>query len=97
MLATELSPELISEGLAREVVRAIQEARKEQNCDFTDRIHVGIVTESEELCTSIEGSLSYIQNETLAERILFEPLAQGTSRKVSVAKHEMTVFIEVVP
>jgi len=97
VLATELSPELISEGLAREVVRAIQEARKEQNCDFTDRIHVGIVTESEELCTSIEDSLSYIQNETLAERILFEPLAQGTSRKVSVAKHEMTVFIEVVP
>ncbi len=97
VLATELSPELISEGLAREVVRAIQEARKEQNCDFTDRIHVGIVTESEELRSAIEGSLTYIQNETLAERILFEPLAQGTSRKVTVAKHEMTVFIEVVP
>jgi isoleucyl-tRNA synthetase len=96
VLATELSPELISEGLAREVVRAIQEARKEKNCEFTDRIHIGIVTESAEIRSAVEGSLAYIEKETLATQTLFEPLAQGTSRKVSVAKHEMTIFVKVV-
>ena len=49
VLATELTPELIREGLARELVRTIQDRRKEMGCQFTDRIVVGVVTESAEL------------------------------------------------
>ena len=49
VLATELTPELIREGLARELVRTIQDRRKEMGCQFTDRIVVGVVTESVEL------------------------------------------------
>ena len=47
VLATELTAELIREGLARELVRTIQDRRKEMGCQFTDRIAVGIVTESD--------------------------------------------------
>ena len=46
VLSTELTPELIAEGLARDVVRMIQDRRKEIGCEYTDRIEVGIVTES---------------------------------------------------
>ena len=37
VLSTELTPELIREGLARDVVRLIQERRKELDCQYTDR------------------------------------------------------------
>ena len=39
-LDLELTPELIEAGLVREVIRAIQEARKQADFDISDRIHV---------------------------------------------------------
>ena len=61
VLATELTAELIREGLARELVRTIQDRRKEMGCQFTDRIVVGIVTESAELAAAIEQFSGYIR------------------------------------
>ena len=66
VLATELTPDLIREGLARELVRTIQDRRKEMGCQFTDRIVAGAVTDSEELRAAIEQFRDYIQGETLA-------------------------------
>src|SRR6185436_13804865 len=43
VLATELTPELIAEGLARDFVRVIQDRRKELAFEFTDKIDVGII------------------------------------------------------
>jgi len=42
VLSTELTDELILEGLARELVRTIQDRRKEMGCQFTDRITVDV-------------------------------------------------------
>ena len=39
-LDTALTPELVAEGLAREVVNRIQTARKEADLDYADRIRV---------------------------------------------------------
>jgi len=39
-LDLELTPELIEAGLAREIIRAIQEERKQSGFDISDRIHV---------------------------------------------------------
>ena len=46
ILSTELDDELIAEGNARELVHAIQTQRKEIDCQYTDRIVVGLATES---------------------------------------------------
>ena len=61
VLSTELTEELILEGLARELVRTIQDRRKEMGCQFTDRIVVGMVTESEEIKAAIGQFRDYIQ------------------------------------
>ena len=45
VLSTELTPELIIEGWARELVHAIQNRRKDLGCEYTDRIAVGVVTD----------------------------------------------------
>ena len=41
-LELELTPELLAEGLARELVRAVQDARKAAGLDVGDRIVLGL-------------------------------------------------------
>ena len=77
VLATELTPELRAEGLARELVHAIQNRRKEIGCQYTDRIVVGVVTDDTELRSAIEQFADYIRRETLASQLRYEPV-QGS-------------------
>ncbi|HBT78111.1 MAG TPA: isoleucine--tRNA ligase, partial [Planctomycetaceae bacterium] len=69
VLSTELSPELIAEGYAREIIRTIQNRRKEIGCDYTDRIDVGIVTASQHIVAAVDQFRASIQRETLAEAL----------------------------
>ena len=64
-LSTELTPELISEGLAREFVRRVQDFRKQLDLDISDRIKLYFQT-SEKLAGVVDVHQDYIMNETLA-------------------------------
>jgi isoleucyl-tRNA synthetase len=64
-LKTDLSEALIQEGLAREVVRRIQNWRKEADLDISDRIEVQYQA-SERLGKAIQAFQEYISGETLA-------------------------------
>ncbi len=95
VLATELTPELVAEGLARDIVRIIQDQRKEIGCEYTDRIEVGIVTESEELLAAIQKFRDYIVQETLAIKIATEPLPGVEPVNVKVLGHDLAVYLRV--
>ena len=56
VVSTDLTPELLSEGLAREVVHAIQTCRKDMNCQYTDRIRLALVTASPELHAAVSAT-----------------------------------------
>jgi isoleucyl-tRNA synthetase len=75
-LDLNLSAELISEGLAREVVRFIQDSRKLAGFDVTDRITVGYKANLE-LQAAIEKHNAAISTEVLA--ISFINQAQDAS------------------
>ncbi len=79
VLATELTPELVREGLARDLVRAIQDRRKEIGCEFTDRIRVGIETDDAEVGAAVEAFNDYIAGETLADEVLLGKVASFLS------------------
>ncbi len=64
-LQTELTPVLELEGLARELVRHVQELRKQAGLDIADRIHLQ-VDASPELAQAIAAHRSYIMGEILA-------------------------------
>jgi isoleucyl-tRNA synthetase len=96
VLATELTPALICEGLARELVRTVQDRRKDLGCQFTDRITIGLVTESPELKLAVEQFADYIKGETLAIDLTFAPLADVEPLKTDVAEYAAAVFIKVV-
>ena len=65
-LHTELTPELIREGIAKDAIRIIQDLRKKRQCDFTDRIAVEIVTQDAGVREAIETYRDFIAQETLA-------------------------------
>ncbi|MBT4691839.1 MAG: class I tRNA ligase family protein, partial [Planctomycetaceae bacterium] len=69
VLNTELTSDLICEGFARDVVRLVQDRRKEIECDFTDKINVAVVTTSATLAAAMDRHGEFIAAETLAENI----------------------------
>ncbi|CAQ54735.1 isoleucyl-tRNA synthetase [Wolbachia endosymbiont wPip_Mol of Culex molestus] len=66
ILSTELDDELILEGLARDVVRLIQETRKQADFHISDRIRVIIKAEDEKIKEAINTWVEYIKDQTLA-------------------------------
>jgi isoleucyl-tRNA synthetase len=64
-LDLELTPELIAAGSIREVIRAIQERRKSDGFDISDRIIVKWNSNLEDVAT-IESGVKHISDEVLA-------------------------------
>jgi isoleucyl-tRNA synthetase len=64
-LDTALTDALVDEGWAREVVRSVQDARKQADLQVSDRIVLG-VSGSEAIRRALEAHLGYVMAETLA-------------------------------
>jgi isoleucyl-tRNA synthetase len=69
-LITDLTPELLEEGLAREFVRRVQDLRKSADLDVADRIEL-FVEASAGLRSAVEAHKDYITLETLASTLTF--------------------------
>ena len=70
-LVTELTPELVQEGLAREFVRRVQDLRKSADLEVADRIDL-FVEASPGLQAALEAHREYVVAETLASSLAFE-------------------------
>ena len=75
-LVTELTPELVQEGLAREFVRRVQDLRKAADLDVADRIDL-YVEASPALQSALEKFREYVSAETLASSLTFGPAPEG--------------------
>jgi len=75
-LVTDLTPELIQEGLAREFVRRVQELRKQAELDIADRIRL-YYQATPGLQAAVEAFRDYIMGETLTLEMLNQPLPAG--------------------
>jgi isoleucyl-tRNA synthetase len=76
-LVTDLTPELIQEGLAREFVRRVQDLRKSAGLEIADRINL-YVSASPALAEAINIQMDYICTETLARELKFEAAPEGS-------------------
>lgn len=68
-LDLEVTPELKNEGIAREIIRYIQSARKDAGLNVDDRIQLSLITDNKELIEAIKKYKKIITDETLAEEL----------------------------
>ena len=82
LLDTEMTPELEAEGLARDLVRAVQDTRKAAKLDVSDRIALMLYFGSPSEAADVEPFAAMIGQETLAEEftIVSFPEAQGDAQ-----------------
>jgi isoleucyl-tRNA synthetase len=66
-LDTRITDDLAKEGMAREVIRRIQDLRKTANLEMEDRIVLYLGTPSAKLQPAIDAHRDYIASETLTE------------------------------
>ena len=98
VVASQLTPELVAEGLVREVVHAVQSQRKILDLEFTDRIELVFQTQSTELLGAIEAHLDYVASETLATSARFGTVTGGSSESIEIDGHPLTIGIKpIVP
>ncbi len=70
-LDTDITPELIAEGLARDVVREIQNARKAEGLVVTDRIDVWVDVAADSTAAAVRTHEAYVAEQVLATSITF--------------------------
>ena len=96
VLSTELTDALVREGLVRDLVRVIQDQRKELDCAFTDRIRLGILTTSDTLRSAVDEHQDYLLSETLSQSLVFDQLPRSTSLETVVGEQPLQLFVEVI-
>ncbi|WP_020387163.1 isoleucine--tRNA ligase [Kribbella catacumbae] len=82
VLDLEITPELEREGIARDVIRSVQQARRDAGLDITDRITLQLAADAITR-EAIEEHRTTLMAETLAVTI---ELAEGDALAVTLAK-----------
>ncbi|MFF5085264.1 isoleucine--tRNA ligase [Actinoplanes sp. NPDC000266] len=70
VLDTAVTPELAAEGLARDVIRVVQQARRDAGLDVSDRIAL-VVSASAPVQAAVEAHRDFVAGETLATALTF--------------------------
>jgi isoleucyl-tRNA synthetase len=93
-LDLNITPELEREGYAREVIRFVQNARKQAGLDVDDRIVLSLQASATKLSQAILDNKETITVETLAVELVDEVLEGAYSEAVDVAKMPLTINLK---
>jgi len=94
-LDTTLTDELIAEGLAREVVRRVNDLRKAAGLNVSDHIVLSYRA-SERLARAIRAYADYVKRETLSEALTEAPLPEAHTADESFDGEQLTIAIKKV-
>jgi isoleucyl-tRNA synthetase len=92
-LNLELDDELRREGLAREVVHAVQGARKNAGLEVEDRIALTLGGD-EELLAAARAHEDYVTGETLATSLAFDG-AGGDAERAEIEGRELSISVRL--
>ncbi|MEM7167375.1 MAG: isoleucine--tRNA ligase [Planctomycetota bacterium] len=97
VLKTEITPELLREGMARELVHHVQQLRKELDLAYEQRIVLRVEAADSDLAAAIEAHSEHVNSETLANELLLNQglSGSGTRKDAQVEGHDLA--IEVTP
>jgi isoleucyl-tRNA synthetase len=81
LLDTDVTAELAAEGLARDLVRVVQQARRETGLDVADRIEL-TVDAPEDVVSAAQEHERFIASETLALAVEYGDVTDGVAGTV---------------
>jgi isoleucyl-tRNA synthetase len=95
-LDARISEELAFEGSAREIVRHVQNARKDAGLEMEDRILLYLRSETTKLAKAIQVHVAYVCQETLAVELSAKPLtADGVyATKLKIDGQELVIQLK---
>lgn len=91
MLDIEVTPDLEAEGLARDIIRAVQQARREEELDVSDRISLTVAADSV-VEAQVRPFVALVMAETLATELLWD---QQGAREISIEGHMIGVLVRI--
>ena len=89
ILDSSVTPELAAEGLARDVIRGVQQARKDADFDVSDRIRLSL-TADEAVLAAVAAHEELVKGETLALEL---HTTEGAASAVAVGDGQ---FVDIV-
>jgi len=96
VLDTRLSSDLVEEGLARELVRRIQNLRKVADFELDDRISIVYCDASEAIDAVMQLFSGYISQETLADDLRpGTPSGDFVSESVEIKGETLTIAVRL--
>jgi isoleucyl-tRNA synthetase len=95
VLDTEVTPELAAEGLAKDVVRLVQQARREAGLDVSDRIAVTLQAPADVL-DAVRAHQEFLASEVLAESVAYDSVAEPTLVAPVTGGSEVKVHVAAV-
>jgi isoleucyl-tRNA synthetase len=94
-LDLELSPELRREGLARDLVRVVQDLRKAAGLAVDDRIELAVKADGE-AAAAVAAHRDYLLGETLATSLHAAPRGDGHDTRVDLDGQEVRIWLRPV-
>ncbi len=95
-LDLEITPELRREGLARELVRAIQDLRKAAGLQVADRIELAVKAGGA-AAEAMAAHRDYVLGETLAVALHRAPVADGYDARADLDGEQVRIWLRPVP
>jgi isoleucyl-tRNA synthetase len=92
-LSTELTPELIREGMARDFVRHVQQLRKDADLEIEDRIAIYYQTAEPLVSTTLAEWRDYILSETQAGELKAADAAPADAKSAMIGETKLLVWI----
>lgn len=91
---TELTPEIYSEAMARELIRRIQDMRKDLDLNVEANIHVTVEC-SDEFKDAVIPHQDYISNEVRTDKLVFEPVTDdGYMKEWKIEDEQLKIVIK---
>ncbi|MEE2640070.1 MAG: isoleucine--tRNA ligase [Planctomycetota bacterium] len=94
VLSTELSDELIREGQARDIIRYVQDLRKETRLEYHDEIRLAFQVQDDRIRQAIQENEEAISQEVQAVSLAFESLPAAATSTKTIGGSEIVIQIE---
>jgi len=95
LLDTTVTPELAAEGTARDVVRVVQQARRDAGLDVSDRITLTLDAPAEVL-DAVRAYETFVAGEVLATEVAYGAVAEPTGRGAVTAPDGASAQVAVL-